>query len=303
MRSISCFLIVFAIKIQKEYKQSFLFIIADKICYTLEWTDFKKSILKRISPQENTMKIIITDLDRTLLHTDKTISDYTKEILQKCRQQGWFVMAATARPVRAIKTYMRAVHFNAVTTMNGARTILMDGTVDHCISVATAKQIIEKLMTINDAIISLETEEGLLANIDIPEWQPTVYENLLTAPLPEKIFKIIVSSNSINLDNFIPSILTDDVYCSVADGTLFQIMSTEATKWNGIQSMLNEYALSPEDVIYFGDDNDDIESMQKCGLGIAVSNAIQPVLDIADLVIDSNDNDGVAKYIEKILDK
>lgn len=48
------------------------------------------------------MKAIITDLDRTLLRTDKTISEYTHTILKKCHERGVLLMAATARPERII---------------------------------------------------------------------------------------------------------------------------------------------------------------------------------------------------------
>ena len=46
------------------------------------------------------MKAIITDLDRTLLHTDKSVSLFTKDVLYKCKQRGLKVIAATARPQR-----------------------------------------------------------------------------------------------------------------------------------------------------------------------------------------------------------
>ena len=49
------------------------------------------------------MKAIITDLDKTLLHTDRTLSEYTVAILQKCRNRGIAVMAATARPQRSMQ--------------------------------------------------------------------------------------------------------------------------------------------------------------------------------------------------------
>lgn len=248
------------------------------------------------------MKVIITDLDRTLLHTDKTISDYTIQIMQECRKQGIFLMAATARPVRAIKQYMRAVHFNAVTTLNGARTILMDRSVDYSIDKKNVLSLIESLMAVNDIVISLETDEGIISNIDIPEWNPTVYENLLTAPIPDTIYKMIISSEGTNLDTIIPSLVTDDVYCSVADGKLYQIMSSQATKWNGIKCMLEEFGLSVEDAIYFGDDNDDIEPLMKCGTGVAVANSIPAALEAADTVTLSNDEDGVAEYVKKLLE-
>ena len=78
-------------------------------------------------------------------------------------------------------------------------------------------------------------------------------------------------------------------------------MNKNATKWNGIQMMLEAVGISPKDAIYFGDDNDDIESLKKCGAGIAVANAIDTVKEAADEIVESNDEDGVAKWIERNL--
>ena len=76
-------------------------------------------------------------------------------------------------------------------------------------------------------------------------------------------------------------------------------MSNEVTKWNGIKQMLSYFGVFPSEAVYFGDDNDDIEPIKNCGLGVAVSNASPSVLDIGDRIIDSNDMDGVAKFIEE----
>ena len=62
---------------------------------------------------------------------------------------------------------------------------------------------------------------------------------------------------------------------------------------------ISHFGISPKDAVYFGDDNDDIEPIKNCGLGVAVSNAIPSVLDVADRIVDSNDMDGVAKFIEE----
>ena len=80
-----------------------------------------------------------------------------------------------------------------------------------------------------------------------------------------------------------------------------QIMNISATKWNGIKQVLARFGISTDEAIYFGDDNDDIEPIKGCGLGIAVSNAIPAVLDAADRIADTNDNDGVARFIEENL--
>ena len=47
------------------------------------------------------------------------------------------------------------------------------------------------------------------------------------------------------------------------------------------------------------DDNDDIASLRNCGIGVAVANAIEEVKEAADVIVESNDEDGVAKWIER----
>ena len=51
------------------------------------------------------IKTIIVDLDRTLLHTDKTLSAYTIKVLNECKKYGIKIMVATARPFRTTKQY------------------------------------------------------------------------------------------------------------------------------------------------------------------------------------------------------
>ena len=57
---------------------------------------------------------------------------------------------------------------------------------------------------------------------------------------------------------------------------------------------------SPAQTVYFGDDHDDIEPLKRCGIGVAVSNAIEEAKAAADYVAESNDEDGVAKFLAKL---
>lgn len=247
------------------------------------------------------MRAIITDLDRTLLRTDKSVSEYTCTILKKCHDRGMLLMAATARPERAILTYQEQIGFDAITTLNGARIILSDGVIENGIAPHSAESILKKVTAISDVTLSMETGDGIYANVPIPEWNAIVFDRFPALPTESIIYKILLSSegNDIQLD--VEKELTPDTYMTVAEGKLIQIMSTAATKWSGIRAMLKTVGVDQKDVVYFGDDNDDIEPIKNCGLGVAVSNAINKVLDIADFVTESNDMDGVAHYIERNL--
>ena len=78
-------------------------------------------------------------------------------------------------------------------------------------------------------------------------------------------------------------------------------MAKNDTKWNAVKEVLETYGFTKDEAIYFGDDNDDVESIKNIGFGIAMGNAIERVKENADIVIDTNDNDGVAKYLKEII--
>ncbi|MDE6642144.1 MAG: HAD family hydrolase [Acetatifactor sp.] len=247
------------------------------------------------------MKVIITDLDRTLLRTDKSVSEYTCAVLKKCRDSGILLMAATARPERAILTYQRQIGFDAVTTLNGARIIFPGGVMENGIALRSAEDILKKVTAIPNVTLSMETGDGIYANVSIPEWNAIVFEGFPALPTESIIYKILLSSADNTIQPEVEKALTPDTYMTVAEGKLIQIMSTASTKWNGIEVMLKAAGIDKSEAVYFGDDNDDIEPIRNCGVGVAVSNAIREVLDIADFVTESNDMDGVARYIEKNL--
>lgn len=207
-------------------------------------------------------------------------------------------MSATARPERSILQYHKQIGFDAITTMNGARIILPNAVLENGISHLSGKYILSKLVIMPDTLISVETSDGIYSNVEIPEWNSTCYNGFPNLPTQGTLYKILVSGKSDTLYRQVESILTDDTYYTVANGDLVQIMSKNATKWNGICAMLEALHISKAETVYFGDDNDDIEPIQMCGTGVAVANAIAAAINEADYVAGSNDGDGVAHFIE-----
>lgn len=250
------------------------------------------------------MKAVITDLDRTLLKTDKSVSEKTVSVLKEVQKKGIKIMFATARPQRAITNYEKLLNPDAVTTLNGARTFIKGSSIDYSIPNESVRKMLSDFIKIPDCVISLETSKGIYSNVDIPEWAPIV-----TDCFPEilddcgSVFKILVSNENTDLKQHIDSIVTADSYYTVAVGTLFQIMSISATKVNGVKAMLKAFEIDPEDAVYFGDDNDDIEPLKWCGTGVAVKNAISEAISAAKEITSSNDEDGVPLWIEKNLIK
>ncbi len=247
------------------------------------------------------MKAIITDLDRTLLRTDKTVSEYTLSVLKQCRDRGIRVIAATARPERAVLAYHRQICFDAMIVTNGARILLADRVIENGIRHESGQKILAALCTVPGVVLSVEMGDGLYANTPIPEWNPILHTGFPDLPSVSILYKILASGDTQKLLHIVREALTEDTYSTLSDGFLVQIMSRRATKWNGIRTVMDAFGISPDDTVYFGDDQDDIEPLTMCGTGVAVANAIGAAKAAADCITDSNDEDGAARYIEKYL--
>ena len=245
------------------------------------------------------MNTIVVDLDRTLLHTDKTLSDYTVNILKRCKRNGIKIVVATARPLRTTIPYCDKIPFDAMVVSNGARIICGEYRTEYKIRTERAICLLNSLKSYPDLRITVETGDCAYSNKRIDDYDTIITEDLIGIVETEGVLKILVHLDHEDVLAFVKEKLTDDLYYTVANGYLLQIMSREATKWNGIKAMLELSKTTPLETVYFGDDHDDIEPIKMCGMGVAVSNAIDEVKDVADAIAGNNDEDGVAKFIER----
>ena len=249
-----------------------------------------------ISPAR--IKTIVVDLDRTLLHTDKTLSAYTIEVFEECKKCGIKIMVATARPFRTAKQYADLINSDAMVVSNGARIIYKNRRMDYGICQQSAEHLLTALSRYPNLRLTLETGDCAYSNHPIEDYETILSDNLISIANEKGALKILVHLDNEDILTLVKSELTDDLYYTIAHGYLLQIMNFFATKWNGIKAMLEICNCSPNETVFFGDDEDDIEPLKMCGLGVAVSNGIDDAKIIADYITESNDADGVAKFIE-----
>ena len=98
--------------------------------------------------------------DRTLLRMDGQISPYTLETLGKCREKGFMIMAATARPEPSIRQLLDQVRFDAVTTLNGARILLPGRVLEHAIPAESGETVLGRLLVVPGLTFSVEKRGG-----------------------------------------------------------------------------------------------------------------------------------------------
>ena len=94
-----------------------------------------------------------------------------------------------------------------------------------------------------------------------------------------------------------------DVYITSSVRQLLEISHRDAGKESGAKFLLEYLGLTREELAAFGDGDNDSGLLQYAGIGFAVANASPECRDAADEIVASNDDNGVAQGINKILRK
>ena len=95
------------------------------------------------------------------------------------------------------------------------------------------------------------------------------------------------------------SLVPDDFSVSISEGSMWMLMNPLANKEQSLNTICAAMDIPLTQTVAVGDDLIDIAMMRRSGTGVAVSNANPKVLAIADDICPSNNEDGVAQWIER----
>jgi len=267
--------------------------------------------------------LYISDLDGTLLNRNAELSSYTKDTLNRMIADGLCFSVATARTAATAFKILDGVQWNVpLVLLNGV--LIYDVAQSRYVqelplSVKTASTIISALHELNTT--------GLMYQLKNDE-QITYYETLEHKPLrdfieerkvrynkvfqnanfsdvpPEDIiyFTLLDEREKIQSAQKILSVIPDiclSVYKDIYSTDLWylEIHNDKATKQNGTLFLRETYGF--ERIIGFGDNLNDLPMFAACDVRVAVENAKPEVKASADYICDSNDSDGVAKWLEE----
>lgn len=267
-------------------------------------------------------KLIVTDMDGTLLNSKGQVSDENKNVLKELNKKGIHVAIATGRIYTTVRVY--AKHLGIVTPIICSNGSIVKNLEDNSIVYSNPLPIeycnslldICKKNNINFYYFSEDTMygeklEGRL--LYYSEWGKTLKEeeriHVKVVKDSRDIFKSdIIYKFGLQSDNDdilksvakeINSIMDVETHKSLAN--MLDIMNKDASKGKAIEKLAKSLGVKREEVLAIGDNENDMSMLEYAGLGIAMGNAEDKVKDIADFVTDSNDNNGVAKAINKFV--
>ncbi|MCL2874531.1 MAG: Cof-type HAD-IIB family hydrolase [Defluviitaleaceae bacterium] len=249
----------------------------------------------------NNIKMIVTDLDGTLLRDDKTISERTLSTLKKCRKKGIKVVYATGRGISAEKLVPSEL-FDGYVRMNGATAFLSGCEIPVHSRLLPISEVRDLLIEADKLGIKIAAEvTGMnYSNFDITEHWPWIESNEAAdfTTLDIEIEKIFAIADTSMLELF-KTKTPKNTHLHISRDNFVMIMHEEARKSNAVAALVNHFGLNSSEIAAFGDDSNDIDLLKYVGVGIAMGNAIDEVKAVADCMCDSNENDGLAKWLEK----
>jgi len=249
------------------------------------------------------IKMIALDLDNTFLHTDKSVSDYSMAVLDKCREKGIRIAVATARSEKEAEPYLKQIRPDITVSNGGARVRYGEKTVWTCkLSADATAAIISAAVREDHCVnITVDTEDGFYVTWEHPD-SPTHAHGIhwdFTNPFRKSAYKLVLELNEAEAAGRIAQGHSECSMTPFSDEKWYRFAHKDATKMEGVRQAAQYLDIDVSQIAAFGDDTSDLDMIRGCGIGVAMQNAIDAVRAAADTVCLSCDEDGVARWIEE----
>ena len=247
------------------------------------------------------IRLIAVDLDKTLLHSDKTLSAFSAQTLCTCRNAGIRVVLATARTEAYCEEVVRAVCPDAVISCSGALARAGDTVLfDRPIPSREADALIAAILRCPSyRRMTVQTAESHFTSYPNNNGFSIPYD--FTRPLHAPAYKITPELPDPTDADRLRALFADCEAVRFTGEDWYRFVAKGCGKWPALLSVAAHFGIAPADIAAFGDDVLDDEMLSRSGYGVAVANASPSTAAAAAYHCDSNDDDGVARWLRRTL--
>jgi len=265
--------------------------------------------------QENAIRLLVSDIDGTLVRSDKTLSDAVVEAVARVRRAGVTVTLISARPPSGMLWIAERLGLTGpIGAFNGGTVVMPDG---HIVSAnRLAKDVAEKALAMLDRPgvtpwlfaggqwYAQDREnrnlgrERLAANVD-PVFQADF------TPLLDQADKLVGVSDDhpllAKIEGEMKAALGDGANVARSQPYYLDVTAPSANKGDGIAALADAYGVPLSAVAAMGDQHNDLPMFARAALSVAMGQAPAEVQAAADHVAKSNQEDGVADAIARFV--
>ena len=264
-------------------------------------------------------KLLVTDIDDTLLTTDKRITDNVRNALTAAQDAGVTLAIASGRLPIGVRPFVEALHIpergGYYLSFNGGLILDADGSIVHA-DVLDRKYLpavynalrpynVTVLVHQHDKIFTDNNQNSYAYTEPEALHQPLyLLDNLLT-DVDWDLHKILIAGEPELLREVEPVLKAqfgDELDIFLSAPWFLDVMPKGVTKGVGVRYIAERLNIPIEAVIACGDSYNDLSMIEAAGLGVAMANAEDPLKAAADYVTERDcDHDGVAEVVEKFI--
>ena len=264
-------------------------------------------------------QLIAMDLDGTLNNDQKIITEKTKTALMAAQERGIRLALASARPSPGLfkeRDILRLQDYQGILmSYNGGRIVdAATGKVlfEPSMDLDQTKQVLRRLEELpvtpilDDGVqFYVADKNGYKVDYECKNNQMTCTEvgnlaDFLTFA-PIKILMSVQPEELPQVQQQIAAFLPEDLTVVQTAAFYLEVIPKIINKGQGIRDICTVLGIAPAQVISFGDAANDIPMLREAGMGVAMGNAADAVKAAADMVTLSNNDDGIAAALEKLL--
>ena len=255
-----------------------------------------------MSNKKYTNHIIAVDLDETLLNSKGQISNRTKNTLSKCKELGVKIVVSSARGYGTCKNISAEISADYICCQAGNMIVDGDDKIiySNALDKTEVSAFIDHFSKFTNYFIMDSTFNLYGGTNDkfCKSWGVIHCDiNNLKELDVYKIFIYFEDSYKQEIENYCKA---RGFICHEMRGAPMMFVSPpKSDKFFALEKLMSVLNTNANNLIVFGDDYSDLLSIQKAGIGVAVANSKPEVLESAQFNTLSNDEDGVALFLEK----
>ena len=240
------------------------------------------------------MKVIFIDYDGTLVTDDKTVTPRTLDALKRAEKAGYEIVICSGRTKDYVARIRRDLGVGRYVIFNNGAGIYdcIDWKVVEHTPIAP-----ESIHMLCDLAIKYQN-----VYLDLSPLSTQICLQCYHLDAMKKLEADLAAVPSISIGNKHKA-LAEEGFPEAKLFYFFDINAKGVSKGYGVERFREIFHVARENTIGIGDGENDIHMLNACGYKVAMGNGLDKIKKIADEVVDSNNNDGVAKYIESLVDK